>query len=161
MRYIILFFLLIICSGVNAKYPDGTLVFSNKPGTLVGNIALRSASKAQGYLAKYTHVGIIFGGIIYHSDFPVVTTRTKLKIGERAIFILPVKNYSVDEINLMLNYANSQLGKRYSLRGYRLRNGEEGWCSPFVKNVLNAGGHRLSYRDGFTPDNLLRALRWQ
>jgi alpha-tubulin suppressor-like RCC1 family protein len=27
---------------VDAKYPDGTLVFSNKPGTLVGNIALRS-----------------------------------------------------------------------------------------------------------------------
>jgi len=158
MRYIILFFLLIICSSVEAKYPDGTLVFSNKPGTLVGNIALRSASKAQGYQAKWTHVGIILDGKIYHSDFPVTTMRTSFKIGEKVIFILPSRKYTDQQIYDMKRYANSQLGKRYSLRGFRLRNGEEGWCSPFVKNVLNQAGHKLTYRDGFTPDNLLRAI---
>jgi hypothetical protein len=59
----------------------------------------------------------------------------------------------------MEKYAKSQLGRRYSLRGFRLRNGEEGWCSPFVKNVLNQVGHNLTYQDGFTPDNLLKALK--
>jgi hypothetical protein len=139
-------------------YPDGTLVFSNKPGTIIGNAAIASASKVQGYPAKYTHCGIIFNGYIYHSDFPVVAKRTKLKPGEQATFVLPNRYYTIGEINSMRRYADSQLGKRYSLRGYRLRNGEEGWCSPFVKNVLNQSGHNLTYKDGFTPDNLLKAI---
>jgi len=140
-------------------YPDGTLVFSNKPGTIIGEAARVSASKAQGYPAKWTHVGIIFDGVIYHSDFPVVTKRTKLKPGERAIFVLPNRYYTPGEIKTMKNYAESQLGKRYSLRGYRLRNGEEGWCSTFVGNVLNQTGHNITKQQRFTPDNLMRAVR--
>ena len=144
---------------VDAKYPDGTLVFSNKPGTLVGNIALRSASKAQGYQAKWTHVGFILDGKIYHSDFPVTTTRTSFKRGEKGIFILPSRKYTDQEIYNMKKYANSQLGKRYSLRGFRLRNGEEGWCSTFVGQVLNQAGHNITKQQRFTPDNLIEVVK--
>lgn len=139
--------------------PDGTLVLSNKPGTLVGNVALDSASKAQGYPAQYTHIGIVLEGKIYHMDFPRACIRDGFKPGEKVTYYLPPKPYTQAQVKAMVRYAKSQLGKRYSLRGYRRRDGTGGWCSPYVKDILKQAGHNLSYQDGFTPDNLLRALR--
>ena len=161
MRTIAILFLSIIGSTALAQYPDGTLVFSGKPGTIIGNVAQRMSTNAQGSSSRFTHVGIILGGRVYHSDYPVVATRQvgSLKPKEKAVYVLPSRHYSPQERELMLAYAESQLGKRYILRGFIRRDVSEGWCSPFVKNVLNAGGHRLSYDDGFTPDNLLKAVQ--
>ena len=144
-----------------AQFPDGTLVFSAKPGTIIGNVAMGMASNAQGSASRFTHVGIILNNRVYHADYPWVSTRKigSLKLGERAIYVVPTRAYSVKESNRMLAYAVSQIGKRYRLKGFIRCDGTEGWCSPFVKNVLNAGGYRLTYRDGFTPDNLLKAIR--
>lgn len=135
--------------------PDGTLVFPPEPNTVVGRVARRWATRAQGYPAKHTHVGIVLNGRMYHSDWPRTTT-TKIPKGT---YILPPRKYSAAQVQEMTRYANSQLGRPYRLRGFIRRDGSEGWCSPFVKNVLNQAGHNLSYQDGFTPDNLQRAVR--
>lgn len=140
--------------------PDVTIVYSGKP-SYVGRVAKRWASRAQGYPATYTHVGIVLGGRVYHADYPAVTSRPvwQLKRGEVATYVLPRHNYSSPQVAAMKAYAQSQIGQPYRLRGFIRRNGEEGWCSQFVRRVLEQGGHNLSYQDGFTPDNLLRAIK--
>lgn len=69
--------MLLVVFAVNAKanYPDGTLVYSSKPGSVVGRVAQRWASRAQGYRATHTHVGIVLGGRVYHANYPRVEAK--------------------------------------------------------------------------------------
>lgn len=146
---------------VSGGLPDGTLVFSSKPGSLVGGVANRMATRSQGFRAESTHVGVIIGGRVYHSDYPRVgTVRVGvLKRGEVARYVVPAVPFSRVEVEAMRRHASSRIGERYRLRGFLRPDGVTGgYCSPFVRDVLRAGGMRLSYRDGFTPDLLMRAV---
>ena len=153
--------MLLLLSILLLQVPDGTLVLSSKPGTIIGNVANRMATKAQGYPAKYTHIGIVLEGKVYHSDYPRVTTRplNSFKRHEQAHYSLPGIPYSAQQLATKTKYANSQLGQPYRLRGFIRRNGSEGWSSTFVGQVLNAGGHALTLQDRFTPDNVYRSYR--
>jgi hypothetical protein len=154
-------FVLTAVSSRAQSLPDGTLVFSSKPNTVIGNVAKRMASRAQGFSARHTHVGIVFGGRVYHSDFPRVHSFPvgHHKRGESVTYQLPTRNYTPQQIAAMRSYAQSQVGQPYRLRGFLRRDGSEGWCSTFVGQVLNRGGHSINKRDRFTPDNLMRAVR--
>jgi hypothetical protein len=151
----------LIASTASAQLPDGTLVFSSKPGTVIGNVAKRMAARAQGYSAHYTHVGIVLGGRVYHADFPRVTHYRigDHKRGELVSYQLPARQYTPSQVASMKHYAQSQIGRPYRLRGFIRRDGSEGWCSTFVGQVLNRGGHEIDFRGRFTPDNLMRAVR--
>ncbi len=149
-----------VCSQAFAQYPDGTMVYSSKPGSIVGRVAQRWASRAQGYQATHTHVGIVLNGKVYHADYPRVTTKPigQLKRGEVAHYVLPSKQYTQAELSAMRSYAESQVGKPYRLAGFIRRDGQKGWCSTFVGEVAKRGGHSISYGEMFTPDNLRRAI---
>jgi hypothetical protein len=151
----------LLSTSASAQLPDGTLVFSSKPNTVIGNVAKRMASRAQGFSARHTHVGIVFGNRVYHSDFPRVDSFPvgHFKPGEVVSYQLPMRNYTPQQISAMRAYAQSQIGQPYRLRGFLRRDGSEGWCSTFVGHVLNRGGHSISKRDRFTPDNLMRAVQ--
>lgn len=144
-----------------AQYPDGTLVMSSKPGTIVGNVAQRMATRAQGYKSRYTHVGIILGGRIYHADFPRFGAIAigAHKRGEKADYYAPTNRYTAEQVAAMKAYAQSQVGQAYRLRGFIFRTDDDRYCSPFAKNVLKHAGHDLTRQDGLTPDNLIRALQ--
>lgn len=149
-----------ICSTAIAQYPDGTMVYSSKPGAVIGRVAQRWAGRAQGYRATHTHVGVILNGRVYHADYPRVTTRPigQLKRGEVAHYVLPTRQYTPEQIAAMRAYAESQVGKPYRLAGFIRGDGQTGWCSTFVGEVAKRGGHQVSYSDMFTPDKLMRAM---
>jgi len=150
-----------IGSTASAHLPDGTVVYSSKPGSVIGRVAQRWATRAQGYHARDTHVGIVLGGRVYHADYPRVTSYPvgQHKSGVVTRYEMPSRQYSPKQIDAMTRYAQSQIGQPYRLTGFIRNDGSEGWCSQFVRRVKERGGHKLSYRDGFTPDNLKRALR--
>lgn len=152
---------LAIASTASAQLPDGTLVFSSKPNTVIGNVAKRMAARAQGYKATHTHVGIVLGGRVYHSDYPRVATYALgvQKLGEVTSYHLPSRQYTPSQVAAMTHYAQSQIGRPYRLRGFIRRDGGEGWCSTFVGQVLNRGGHNITKQQRFTPDNLQRAIQ--
>jgi hypothetical protein len=157
---IYIFYILLYGTSLVAQVPDGTVVYSSKPNAVIGRVAKRWATRAQGYQARHTHVGIVLGGRVYHADYPHVTSYPvgQDKPGVVVRYELPKRRYSASQIEAMKRYARSQLGKPYRLRGFIRNDGSEGWCSQFVRRVKEQGGHRLSYRDGFTPDNLRHAL---
>lgn len=156
----IAFILSLLASTASAQLPDGTLVFSSKPGAIIGNVAKRMAGRAQRFGARYTHVGIVLSGRVYHSDYPVVAVKPigTFKRGEVAVYQLPTRPYTPSQVAAMKAYAQSQLGQRYRLHGFIRRDGSEGWCSTFVGQVLNRGGHAITKQQRFTPDNLLRSV---
>lgn len=153
--------LAIITTTASAQYPDGTLVMSSKPGTIIGNVAQRMATRAQGYRSQYTHVGVVIQGRIYHSDFPRVGSIAvgAHKRGERADYYVPTRQYTPQQVAAMKSYAQSQVGQPYRLRGFRLRNGEEGWCSTFAGQALNRAGYNIGKSQRFTPDGVLNSVR--
>jgi len=63
----------------------------------------------------------------------------------------------------MIEYAESQLGKRYNFWGYffpRWYNRTNGvYCSQFVCQVLRAGGLNIPIGAGYSPDKLLKTLK--
>jgi hypothetical protein len=138
----------------HAQYPDGTLVFSSKRG-LVGRIAKRITGGDQ-----YTHVGIVFGGRVYESDFPRATSTPVSQYGKRGTtndYYVPTR--PIGDINAMHATAQSMLGTRYGLRGYiKPVRKPDMWCSPYVGKVLNAGGQRLTASDYHEPQNLLNRM---
>lgn len=150
-----------VCVPAFAQYPDGTLVYSSKPNTIIGNVAKRWAARAQGYRATHTHVGIVLGGRVYHADYPRVEAKPigSRKHGEAVTYQLPSRNYTAQQVQSMRSYAQSQIGQPYRLRGFIRRDGSEGWCSTFVGQVLDRGGHNITKQQRFTPDNLQRAVR--
>jgi hypothetical protein len=159
-RSVWFFVLVSIGSTAIAQVPDGTMVYQSKPNTIIGDVAKRWASRAQGYQAIDTHVGVVIDGWVYHADYPRVA-RYRVGQEKRGVvsrYELPDRQYTPGQVDAMRRYAQSQIGQPYRLRGFIRNDGTEGWCSQFARRVKEQAGHRLSYRDGFTPDNLRRAL---
>lgn len=104
----------------SAQIPDGTVVYSSKPGAVIGRVAQRWATRAQGYHARDTHVGIVLGGRVYHADYPHVTSYPigQHKSGEVVRYETPTRRYTIEQIGAMKDYANSQIGQPYRLRGF-------------------------------------------
>jgi hypothetical protein len=161
MKPIITLILAIITTTASAKYPDGTLAMQSKPGRIVGDVAQGMASRAQGYPARHTHVGVVLDNMLYHLDYPrmAAVPLGDYKRGTVTDYYVPVVPYTPQQVAAMKSYAQSQLGKRYSLRGFRLRNGQEGWCSTFAGHVLNQAGWNISKSQRFTPDGVLNSVR--
>lgn len=157
---VLLIFISLQTSVLTAQVPDGTVVYSSKPNAVIGRVAKRWATRAQGYAARDTHVGIVLGGRVYHADYPSVTSYPvgHDKPGVVVRYEYPNRQYTPQQIDAMKRYAQSQIGQPYRLSGFIRNDGGEGWCSQFVRRVKERAGHKLSYRDGFTPDNLRRAL---
>ncbi|TWT91402.1 C40 family peptidase [Neorhodopirellula pilleata] len=157
-RMILLVASLAIASTCNAQsVPDGTLVFSNKKG-IVGRVARRITGGD-----RYTHVGIVFDGYVYESDWPR-SKRTPVqsygKPGSTNDYYAPSTPIDRDRLAAMRSQANATLGTPYRLRGY-FRPGVTSagtWCSPYVGRILAAGGSSLSNHDRHEPQNLLRRV---
>ena len=157
MRLLLLALLLLLASTAVGHWPDGTLVFSSKKG-LVGNVAKRITGGDQ-----YTHVGIVFAGQVYESDFPHARRVDVCAYGKRGTtndYWVPRYVLDRDTIDKMKTKATAMLGTPYRLRAY-FRPGARSrgmWCSPYVGRVLNAGGYQLSSRDYHEPQNLFQRV---
>lgn len=163
MNHLIFFLLLFLSSTSYAQYPDGTLVFSSKPNTLVGNIAKRMTNNAQ-----YTHIGIIFDNMVYESDWPRVQRTPVSQYGKRKTvndYYIPSSPFSKDEIDRMKNHATSRLGEPYQLRDYLRKNSRRTtrgtWCSIYVGEVMNQGRYRFSFQQMFEPQKLSNLIAGQ
>jgi hypothetical protein len=151
----ILIAVLLFASAANAQYPDGTIIMSSKKG-LVGRIAKRLTGGDQ-----YTHSAIVFDGYAYESDWPRAKRTPVGSYGKRGTtndYFIPTGPVSVDAMRAK---ANSMLGQPYRLRNY-FRPGSPKvhgtWCSPYVGQVLNAGGYQLSPQQYHEPQSLLQAV---
>lgn len=129
--------------------------------TVVGRVAKRITGGD-----KYTHVGIVLNGYVYEADWPRVkkTPVSGYKSNRRRVNVdvyAPSRPFSQAEVQAMVNHAEGKLGQKYGLRSY-FRPGAKAngtWCSPYVKDVLNASGrYNLSNGDGHEPQNLLGAI---
>lgn len=157
MRLLLLAMLLLLASTAVGHWPDGTLVFSSKKG-IVGNVAKRITGGDQ-----YTHVGIVFAGQVYESDFPHARRMDVRVYGKRGTtndYWVPRHVLDRNTIDKMKSKASSMLGTPYRLRGY-FRPGARSngmWCSPYVGKVLNAGGRNLRPQDYHEPQNILTRI---
>ena len=154
-RIILLMFL--FSGTVSAQYPDGTIILSSKKG-LIGFVAKGVTGGDQ-----YTHSQIILRGMVYESDFPYAKVGPIGHYKRRTTndYYIPVVPYTSAEVQLMLNKANSLVGRSYNLRNYRRPGTPKThgtWCSPFVGQILNSSGrHALSSHDYYEPQNLRAA----
>lgn len=156
MKTIILLLLLVPAIAQAQSFPDGTLVFSNKPGTIVGNIARRLADGDH-----YTHVGWVYRNRVYEMDFPRALSVPVSQYGKRGtVNDYYVPTAPVQGLAQMHVAAQSMMGQRYGLRGFLRPSKRPGvWCSPFVGKVLNAGGHNIPPAIYHKPQTLLNHLR--
>lgn len=159
MKPILLIIVLAFTTQASAQYPDGTIVMSNKPNTLVGRIAKRIAGGDH-----YTHIGVVIDGYVYESDWPRAKRTPVGQYGNRRT----VNDYYVPTVPLnveaMRAKANSMVGQRYQLRNYLNPNSPKTqgtWCSPFAGQILNAGGYNLTPSQYYEPQNIINAVRSQ
>lgn len=138
--------------------PNGTLVMSNKPNTLVGNIAKRITNGA-----KYTHIGIVFDGYVYESDYPR-SQRVPIHLYGKPKtvndYYYPVKEFP--NIQAMKQVAIAELNKPYRLRNYfrpRSKPTYGTWCSPYVAKIFDDSGIPIPKEVGHEPQRLLNYLR--
>ena len=129
--------------------------------------------------SELTHVAVIFyvDGVPYLyeasppnvSRVPLAAYLKKLEVRQqkRAFqkrgftwFVMhPRTLYSVDEVEAMKQHADSQLGRRYMIRGWYLGRESRGiFCSHLVANILEQSGRIVS--DGYqeSPGSLYKKL---
>lgn len=127
---------------------DGTLIFTDQGGPIL-NRALH---------LRWTHVLVWLDGIYYEATWPRVKRSTNYRSVKYCIVEPPFKL----DVAAMKKYADSQLGRRYSARGFFLpaRYGKTSgiYCSQYACYVLIAGGAPLQKINGYSPDLLLRAI---
>lgn len=127
-----------------------TTSYGQESGTLIifqGGIFSRAIKKHTG--SDYTHVTIILDGYAYQSTWPEVQKmpvkeyrqyikkRLKRKKRLKVWVLTPKKNYSKKQVGVMREFAESQLGRRYQLRGWWLNRETRGvHCSQFASQVL-------------------------
>lgn len=141
-------------------YPDGTLVLSSKPNTLVGNIAKRLTNGDQ-----YTHIGIVVDNKVYESDWPrAKSTYTQYYGKHKTIndYYIPTTPYTNSQVVSMRNSVQQRVGQPYQLRNYLRPNSRRTkgtWCSPFVQQTLNdSGRYKLSNQQGYEPQSLIESV---
>jgi hypothetical protein len=153
-------FLAMCCLCFCVTYPDGTLVLSSKPGTVVGNIASRLTGGDQ-----YTHIAIVIDNQVYESDWPRSKSTPLSHYGKRRgvyHYYRPTTPYTREQVDRMRDSVQSRLGQPYRLRNF-LRPGsrqtEGTWCSPFVATALNASGrYQLAPQQSHKPQTLLESV---
>lgn len=127
----------------------GTLIFTDIGGRVLNNVLD----------LNWLHVLIALDGTHYEATWPVVKRSCCYKWRRRVIVPPP---WPLDEA-AMKKFADSQLGRKYSFRGYfvpRLYGKTKGiYCSQFACYTLIAGGAPIRKIDGYSPDTLLRAVR--
>ena len=179
---ILLFSLLVGCARAPLETPitpqplksvlqDGSVLFW-KNGLFIRPIYRDTGS-------ELTHAAIIFyvDGVpyLYEASPPSVSRvslavylkKLEAKQQKRAFqkrgftwFIMhPRTLYSVDEVKAMKQHADSQLGRRYMIRGWYLGRESRGiFCSHLVANILEQSGRIVS--DGYqeSPGSLYKKL---
>jgi hypothetical protein len=137
--------------------PDGTLVMSSKPGTLVGNIAKRMTGGD-----KYTHIGIVFNNHVYESDWPIAKkTPVHLYGKARTVNDYYYPKQPISNVAAMMDVAERELGKPYKLRNYlnpRSKPTYGTYCSPYVAKVFTDSGTPIPKYYGYEPQRLLSFL---
>ena len=130
---------------------DGTLIYSTLPGQLDNRLSG----------LEWTHVGIKLRGLYYQAAPPRVKRSVQIDAPCRLVKA-PLEPYSDDQIAKMVEYAVSQLGREYQWTGFFLPNRygkTKGiYCSEYVCNTLRAGGVRIPFWAGHSPDSLLAAM---
>lgn len=130
----------------------------SKPGTLIfTDIGGQVLNKALDL--KWLHVLVWLDDVYYEATWPRVKRSTEYRWRRRLIVEPP---FGLD-VEAMKKYADSQLGRQYSFRGYfvpHLYGKTRGiYCSQYASYVLIAGGAPIKKRDGYSPDTLLRAIQ--
>lgn len=129
---------------------DGTLIYTN----FVGPCLRRTVD------LEWTHVLIGLRGFIYEAAPPRVKRSHNLP---RRVLLQPPKvPYTEEQINLMVQYAMSQLGRKYQWTGFfcpRYYGRTRGvYCSQYACNILRAGKVPIAYCAGYSPDTLKAAM---
>ena len=159
MIKILLIFLVWASISRAQSFPDGTLIFQSKKG-LIGNIAKRMTKGD-----RYTHVAIVIDNQVWESDWPRAKRSPISNYGKRRStndYYIPINPLSSSSISAMRKKAQSLIGKPYRLRNYLRPNSprtQGTWCSPFVGQILNAGGYSLSSQEYHEPQNLLHTIQ--
>lgn len=130
---------------------DGTLIYSSLPGPLDNRLSG----------LEWTHVVIKLRGLYYEAAPPRVRRTCRLDAPCRLVKA-PLEPYSEQQIDKMLEYAISQLGRKYQWTGFFLphRYGKTRgiYCSEYACNILRAGGVAIPFLAGYSPDTLLAAM---
>jgi hypothetical protein len=146
---------------------SGSVIFW-KGGLLVHPISQQTGS-------LLTHVAIVFDDIVYEATPPRVR---KLGLNEyikhlehlktlgfwrRRNFswftMSPIVAYNPSELDAMRQYAESQLGRPYRLRGWWSNDQRGIFCSQYVGNVIEKSGRIVSANNRESPGSLHQKLR--
>jgi hypothetical protein len=146
---------------------DGSVIFWSG-GLLVGPISNNTGS-------LLTHVAIVFDDIVYEATPPKVrklklsSYQTHLQQLSRSGFwqrrnfswfnMQPIVAYTTSELEAMLAYAESQLGRPYRLRGWWSNDLRGIFCSQYVGNVIEKSGRIRSLDNRESPGSLHKKLR--
>lgn len=128
---------------------DGTITFTDQWGPVINRVLD----------LKWTHVLIWLNGVYYEATFPRVC-KSKAWKGHTCLCVDPLPGLDLDA---MLDYANSQLGRIYQFRGFfnpKTYGKTRGiYCSQYVEYILRAGGADIPHMAGYSPDRLLKEIR--
>jgi hypothetical protein len=130
---------------------DGTLIYSTLPGPLDNRLSG----------LQWTHVVIGLRDYYYEAAPPRVRFKMYLDAPCHLVKV-PVIQYSEEQIDKMVEYAKSQLGRKYQWTGFfipKCYGKTRGiYCSEYACNILRAGGVQIPFRAGYSPDTLLAAM---
>lgn len=151
----------------NVQIKDGSVLFW-QDGRLVRPIKRQTGS-------TITHAAILLNGYIYEAVPPRVRKMPlnqyieKMKVKKQkpgmqrrgfTWFIMqPKVPYTLIEIQSMTRYAESQIGRPYSLRGWNKRETRGVFCSQLASNILEKGNRIKSDRFRESPGSLHKKLK--
>jgi len=150
--------LAILCFGETPK--DGSLVFWK--GGPLANVIKRTTG------SDLSHAAIVLNGYVYEAVPPKVrkvkwaeyAEEMKLKRGVTWFTLTPKRNYSLISNLRMVKYAESQIGRRYQLRGWWQGRESRGlFCSQYVANTLEKSGVIESANYHESPGSLYEKVK--
>lgn len=144
MRWLTIVLGLLLPSSTALAMEDGTLLFVENGQNLVECYTKSS----------YSHVAIVIDGQVYQAEPPRIrkepvldwfTNIAKYNEGSGSpalvVVMAPDKPYSKEEIAKMREFLESQVGRRYSIRGYlRKVPGDGIHCAEMCSGALEASG---------------------
>ena len=136
---------------------DGTLIFNDN------GMLSRPISKVTG--SSLTHVAIIFNDTVYESTWPEVhripfNSYLQLRNKGTYSYFQPRVPFTNRQIQAMIKYAVSQLGRPYAMREYWRNKDVRGIdCSQYIGNVLEKSGLIVSADFKESPGSLFFKIR--
>ncbi|GMU26198.1 MAG: hypothetical protein AMXMBFR16_11030 [Candidatus Uhrbacteria bacterium] len=129
---------------------NGTLIFTDSGGPLINEwLDLR-----------WTHVLVWLAGVYYEATPPRVRRSKRFKANS---YTTLSPSFSPAQVDQMVQYANSQLGRPYSFRGYfypEVYGKTRGiYCSEYAGAIMQAGSLPIPYSAGYDPDRLYDSVR--